>query len=86
MACNCNKNTTSDKIFAALKSAGINFRSSTVTGIGLFVVPDPAKGILEWKVIEVDSLTYEECMKRGASCESLQWVPKGFLHRPVERP
>jgi len=78
MACNCNKNTTSDKVFAALKAAGTNFRSASVTGIGLFVVAAPEKGVLEWKVVEVDGLSYDECMKRGANCESFQWVPKGL--------
>jgi hypothetical protein len=78
MSCGCNKNTTSEKVFAALKGAKIDFRSSVVKGIGIFVVPAPEHGVLEWKTVEVDDISYSECKKRGANCESFQWIPKGI--------
>lgn len=78
MSCNCDKNQTPDQVFDALKASKTAYRSAAVTGIGIFVVPAPEKGILEWKVVEVSGLSYEECMKRGANCESFQWLPLGL--------
>ena len=78
MSCSCNKNQTPDSVFTALSKAGLKISSADVLGIGLFVVPAPENGILEWKSVLVEDLTYDECMKRGENCEAFQWIPKGL--------
>lgn len=44
-------------------------------GIGVFLVPAPEQGILEYKVVIVEEeITYEECAKRGHNCAAFKWV------------
>lgn len=78
MSCSCNKNTTVKEVFESLVDAGQSTRNPTMLGIGLFVIPAPENGILEWKVVAVDNILYRECVKRGSNCESFQWIPKGI--------
>jgi hypothetical protein len=51
----------------------------TAKRIGLFLVPAPAVGILEWKTVIVENISYEECAKRGENCEAYQWIPHVFV-------
>jgi hypothetical protein len=75
--CGCNKNQTPVSVFESMIAAGANFRSDEVKGIGLFVVPAPERGILEYRSVAVEGISYSECMKRGNNCEAFQWLPLG---------
>lgn len=78
MCCSSGKNQTNDLVFETIAKAGLNFRSEEIRGVGIFEVPAPEIGILEYKTVHVDGLTYHECMKRGANCNSFQWIALGF--------
>jgi hypothetical protein len=77
VCCNGSKNQTPDVVFDGLKSAGVSFRDGSIVGIGVFVVPAPERGILEYRVVHVEGLSYDETMKRGSHCEAFQWIPQG---------
>jgi hypothetical protein len=50
-----------------------------LTGTGLFLVPAPEKGILEYKVILVPNLNYHESVKRGSTCHAFKWIPDSLM-------
>lgn len=45
-------------------------------GTGIFVVPAPDVGPLEFTVKMVPSLTYEECVRRGFHCPVFKFIPE----------
>ena len=75
--CGCNKNQTPETVFEAIATSGHKLRSEETLGLGLFIVPAPENGILEYREVLVDKLTYNECLKRGSHCEAFQWIPYG---------
>lgn len=75
--CNCNKsdkNQTTKDVFDFLDKNG----NQSSIGIGLFLIPAPEMGILEYKIVAVDGLSYIETAKRGQMCEAFQFVPTGI--------
>lgn len=71
--CNCAKDQTTEKDLDQL--AEFLSKGQKPKGIGVFVVPAPELGILEYKVVICEEeITYEECAKRGHNCESFKWV------------
>lgn len=79
--CDCAKNQTHDEVFAWIKDKQLKTRSEPDAdlGFGLFLVPAPAKGILEYETVIVPDLTYRETVKRGDNCVAFQWIPKGMV-------
>jgi hypothetical protein len=49
-------------------------------GVGLFLLPEPEKGILEFRKAIVEGITYKECILRGQYCLAFKWV-SGALDR-----
>jgi hypothetical protein len=78
MGCACGKNQTRPDVLADAKQRNLDPKSAK--GVGLFRVPAPDVGILEWKVVSVEGIPYEECIKRGDNCEAYQWIPLGFVY------
>jgi hypothetical protein len=69
------KNQTSKEVVEHL--ARVEF--TTERGTGLFLVPDPEQGIMEYKKILVRDLTYTETCKRGANCEAFSFMPSAMM-------
>lgn len=84
MCCGGDKNRTDPIVFETIEKQGKDFRSSDIIGAGIFVIPAPDIGILEYKIVYVDGLSYTECMKRGANCESFPWIAYGFTYSTEE--
>lgn len=78
--CNCSKNQTGEEIFEYLEEKGLVSKvgKNEHPGIGMFKVPAPELGILEYKTVYVEDLSYKECSKRGKSCVAFKWIPKGY--------
>jgi hypothetical protein len=87
MACECEQqNQTSEETHDLLDKSiesklgktytptDLETARNSIKGWGLFVVPDPEKGILEYKTVYVENITYEECCKRGQNCYVYKWV------------
>lgn len=74
--CNCSnqKNQTSKEIFEFIADK----KNEETLGIGLFLIPAPEKGILEFKSIAVENITLKETAKRGINCESFKFFPYEF--------
>lgn len=64
--------------FIGTKKLDIFSGKNSPKGFGLFLVPAPDKGILEFKTVYVENLTYQETVKRGHHCVAFQWIPKGI--------
>jgi hypothetical protein len=72
--CKCSKNQTpkeSREILSKFKDAA---DAATVLGTGIFLIPAPEIGTLEYKTINVPNLTYFDCAKRAHNCFAFQWV------------
>lgn len=67
-ACDCQTNQTTSKTFEILRAKGDHL------GTGLFMIPDPTKGILENQVVVVKNLDYRETVKRGENCIAFKWI------------
>ena len=67
MSC-CGRNQTSEKSASLLQAGDIK-----ILGCGVFLVPAPELGILEFKKIIVENLTAEETIKRGNNCQAYKW-------------
>jgi len=68
MSC-CGKNQTTTK------SAGLLAKDETIViGTGVFLVPAPEKGVLEYRTVVVENLSPEETIKRGYNCTAFRWV------------
>lgn len=76
--CNCKKNQTHENVFDFLKTENINLFKSKHLGIGIFLIPAPELGILEYKTVNVTDLSYRETVKRGENCKAFQWIPFGI--------
>jgi hypothetical protein len=79
--CGCNKDQTHKDVlaFMAKNAQSVYDKSTPMLGVGLFRVPAPENGILEYKTVWADDISYNECVKRGSNCEAFQWIPKGYL-------
>lgn len=73
--CDCKaKNQTPKESMDALRTMA---NPDKLVGIGVFLVPDPLAGVLEYQsVIHEDPITYEECAKRGFNWGSRQETDK----------
>ena len=76
--CSCHQNQTPKNVFQYVNSKGIDIESNKVLGVGVFFIPAPELGILEYKTVLVEGLTYNETIKRGHNCFAFQWAPFGF--------
>ena len=75
--CDCSKsikNQTSEDVFEFL---GHPDKQESI-GIGLFIIPAPEIGIMEYKMVTVEGLTYREVAKRGQMCEVFKFFPYGI--------
>lgn len=70
----CSKNQTPDEALKMLQGKELN----SVKGTGIFLIPDPEKGVLEWRRVNVAGLTYQDAIKRGENCKALKWVPEAL--------
>lgn len=57
----------------------------TVVGSGLFLVPDPAAGVREFKKIVVEDITYKDCSLRGEHCTAFKWIPYPIVEKEEVR-
>lgn len=76
--CDCKKNQTHEDVFSFIESNNQNPFIDDNLGIGIFMIPAPEIGILEYKVIHVPNLSYKETVKRGENCKAFQWIPFGI--------
>jgi hypothetical protein len=53
--------------------------SKTEIGTGLFLVPAPDLGILEYRKVFVENLNYTETIKRGSNCKAFSFVPHAVM-------
>ncbi|MGM4988198.1 hypothetical protein [Tardiphaga sp. 841_E9_N1_2] len=52
------------------------FESGVTLGTGVFAIPDPLSGEFGAKTkIYVDSISYEECVRRGLTTVAFKWIP-----------
>ena len=76
--CNCSsknqKNQTSKEVFEFLTQSD----KKEPVGISLFIIPAPEIGIMEYKMVTVEGLTYMETVKRGQMCEVFKFFPYGI--------
>ena len=76
--CNCSskiqKNQTSEEVFEFLDQSD----KKEPIGISLFIIPAPEIGIMEYKMVTVEGLTYMETVKRGQMCEAFKFFPVGI--------
>lgn len=83
MTCNCggSKNQTHEAVFKFVKENMLNVATDKDAhlGFGLFLIPAPELGILEYKTVIVEDLAYRETCKRGNNCEAYIWIPKGYV-------
>lgn len=80
MCCAKGKNQTHKDAIEFLTTAIRNGRSErSLMGTGMFIVPAPDLGILEWRELLVENLTIEETEKRGFNSEAFQWVPHELM-------
>ena len=83
MTCDCSggKNQTHKAVFNFVDKNSLNIASlgEGASGFGLFLVPDPETGIMEYKTVIVENLNYRETCKRGATCEAFMWIPRGYV-------
>lgn len=78
MSCGCDlKDQTPQEVFDHLESKGTQ-RDDNLKGIGMFLLPDPEAGAMEYKVVLVAGLSYGEATKRGMTCEAFKWIPDDF--------
>lgn len=79
-SCNCRKDQTP---IASLKAL---MKNKDGLGTGLFLIPAPEKGPLEWKVVAVKDLSYKDAVLRGTNCEALKWIAYAVLsHAQFEK-
>ncbi len=75
--CNCDNygnDKTSKQVYRFMEDKDISY----VTGIGLFLVPNPEEGIYEFKRVMVPDLTLADTIKRGLNCKASKFIPYGF--------
>ena len=73
--CGCKKNQTHEDALHFMKERKILNKE---LGIGLFMIPAPELGVLEYRRINVGDLSYPETVKRGENCKAFQWIPYGI--------
>lgn len=75
-SCTCSHDQTEDNSKKAICESP---HLGQLKGTGLFVVPDPEKGILEVRVVLVADITYRECVNRGENCLSVKWIASTIM-------
>jgi hypothetical protein len=83
--CDCKKNQTHEEVFNFFKEKKISPFSDKALGVGLFMIPAPELGILEYKIINVGDLDYRETVKRGENCKAFQWIPYGISMKGLNK-
>lgn len=73
MSCSCNANQTPKASFDA---RDVNRDS---LGTGLFMVPAPEIGMLEYRGVVVPGITYSACVKRGENCIGFKWIADALM-------
>lgn len=83
MSCGCNgsfqKNQTSKKVFQALLDKKLDARSEI--GAGLFLLPAPEVGPMQYKKVFVHDLSYIDVQLRGIDCLAYRWLPYSYLNK-----
>lgn len=75
--CGCSKNQTHQNIFEALRKQGKRLAADKLLGFGIFLVPAPENGILEYRIVSSkEPISYRECAKRGENCKAFKWFPQ----------
>ncbi len=72
MSCSCNLNQTPKESYEALRA------NSESLGTGLFLIPAPDKGILEFGGVIVPHISHSECAKRGETCIAFKWIADSY--------
>jgi hypothetical protein len=81
-SCSKSKNQTSKGIF---KFLGQPDKQESL-GIGLFLIPAPEIGIMEYRLVTVEGISYKETVKRGQMCEVFKFFPLGIsLHTDEQK-
>lgn len=75
--CNSKNRTPMGELKKFLQKVQMTVGDIHDAGIGVYVVPAPEVGPLEFRKVIVDNLSYKECILRGTHCVSFQWIPKG---------
>ncbi len=83
MECECQKNQTHPDVLKEMIAKGENPR--TALGFGLFLVPAPELGILEWKTVIVEDISYCECARRAENCQAFLWINKGLIVKYTDK-
>jgi hypothetical protein len=68
MSCSCDLNQTPKESHDALRA------NAKTLGTGIFLIPAPDKGILEYGGVIVPGISYIECVKRGQNCAGFKWI------------
>jgi hypothetical protein len=76
--CECKQNQTHDEVFSFMKEKNLSPFKSNNLGIGMFMIPAPEAGIMEYRILNVPDLSYRETVKRGDNCTAFQWIPYGI--------
>ncbi|MBG6147057.1 hypothetical protein IWQ51_005212 [Labrenzia sp. EL_142] len=67
------KNQTPAESFKALS------QKADIVGTGLFLVPDPAEGAIEQRVVVVPNLKYGESAIRGQNSDAFMWIAESVM-------
>lgn len=75
--CNCgHKDQTPKESLDKIKTSD---NPQEALGTGMFMVPAPELGIMEYRVIVVEKpMTYIEASKRGSTCIAYKWISLNF--------
>lgn len=81
--CENGKNQTSEDVFKfferKLSNKYTRTQMETILGTGVYLVPDPERGILEHKRVYAKQISYHEAVKRGANCVAFKFVPEELM-------
>ncbi len=83
MECESQKNQTHPDVLKEMVTKGED--PKTAWGFGLFLVPAPELGILEWKTVIVEDISYRECARRAENCRAFLWISKGLIVKYTDR-
>jgi len=79
--CGGSKDQTPEDAVAVVKAAVLNrgIHPQDVAGTGIFLVPAPEVGILEYRTVVVKNTNYDDVRKRGANCIAFKFLPHEFV-------
>ena len=83
MTCDCGgkKNQTAQAAFKFLADRKVDVRSEM--GAGLFLLPDPEAGPLQYKKVLVHDLSFVDVQLRGSNCVAFKWFPYSWKSKPA---